>query len=677
MAEEPDDGIDINLIMGNEERALLSELRDSIRMFTESMAGAAGGSAARPGRSASYRPASNSRRNASHGGAAGGWAFSGSKTRPYSSGAGGEPPRSNDSKNASKPLSWSEYRRELYSNEETDFMNLSQVPGSRYTVSDILSQVGTYAKTRGFYIDRAGRPLDLKRGGPDPNVGEPIQDPEELRAALENEDPSVVRNSRFAKIAMAASGAGSISPYVTSGAMAATGGILGLRRMMSPNGMLFAPNKAAQGLGYGPSMNPLSQGAREQWEDVFTGMKDSWMGFNPYFSREDAMALRGNLNTMGYRGNSRDQMYSSATRIMKSTGLSAETTAQMLDRAYKTGTASIKGFEQAMMNLPAAARAARMSTEQMTKSINDMAASLSTSSGLGYGQAQQAYLSMSAAGITPEIQNALMNNEYLTQAGMTSSGMTPGEYYANPYARSAGSLREFESLLRGQGYGSLFDRVSTSNTNFSDRKRARDELRARLATDQELGGLIKQFGLTEDAVMQMALGDGGIGGIRSRESLAGSILTAQEDYSFAFDTVRRTNPELSDREQKEMAERLLAQDNPALSESVLKTTISEQLRATPNVDAKKIEEILKEDDLNKFLTDSYKILSDASASTSNEANERGQYLVGLKPDSISYLELARENAINNDQDPATRNHVGRLPGRQVGRSFRKQLPGRS
>lgn len=668
-------GIDIKLIMGPEEIKAIRDLQATMASLASTISGL---------------------------GSTGG---SGSATSP-------RPPRprhtfgARDSASRTTPRmpetidSWSQLRNTIYRSEESDFLNLSQVPGSRFTVSDMLSQVGSIMRPRGFYLNTSGESIHGLKNLPglDPRLknnraissrlGENVTQ-RELRAAMGDQrawqdlvnDPespwgrygytqqalaqSVLKDPKYARLAAGTRGSGSLSPYLAAGAATIGGAIYGTRRIMSPNSFLWGPNNAARSLGYEPSMNPFSSGSREQWGDVWQGMKDSWFGFNPYFSASDAMAVRNNMNTMGYRGSARDQMYGSAVRTMRQTGLSAETTMKMLDRAYKASNTSMIEFEKTLKNFPAAAKGARISTEQLASTIDNLAAGLSTdkNSGFGYTEATKTLTAMAAGGLSPEVANKLLSNEYLLYAGQSQSGMSFGEYMRDPNARIRGTLGATQRILSNQ-YGDLLTRASASNTDIMSRRDAKKELEARMAEDMRFGGSLQMLdSMSVDEALTLTGAQGGLMGIADRSGLvAKQIGDANDLLSMSLESIQYKHPEWSEDKQRREAERALDSAGPG-SEASVRASIEKSLRAMPGISQSKIDEAMKEDDMQKFLQKATDVVSVTSGDIIEDSNRRLGYLdINLTSETARAIETARQVAIDSGKDPASNAYVGRMPG---------------
>jgi hypothetical protein len=307
---------------------------------------------------------------------------------------------------------------------------------------------------------KAGTPQDRRfkvfvRGDNDEDVrfGSEISDAEAAQQGYKEQDnPSRVREALMARSAIKASGRlggwGTVSKYAGRAAGIGTG--IGLGAMaaqalystaqrVGQSGIVSGYSREGQQLGFAQNRNPFSIGAGEEEsiDSRIQAFTASWGGLNPFLSGEQAAAARNAVHGLGYSGGERDRMVNSVNDLTQYTGLDPNRSAEMLDRAYRGGSASIEGFRRTLEGLPAAAQAARMSVGQLQESLDAAAQRVSQTTGMPYAKAAETLQAQVAGtGMRP----GAFESQTLDWMGAARSGVSIGKYLLHPEIRAAGNI---------------------------------------------------------------------------------------------------------------------------------------------------------------------------------------------------------------------------------------------
>lgn len=222
---------------------------------------------------------------------------------------------------------------------------------------------------------------------------------------------------------------------------------------------LYDPARSAAGLGYGFSMNPLSEGARvSMGRSLQTRLSSLSFGL----SGQQAAAARGAVEGMGLGGPGQEtaynQYYRSMTDVMENTQLDAAVLNPFYEQFMRQGTGSDEVSRLTKMlrdDLPKAAAASRMSLEGMAQMIQRTTQAVAgnpfASAGRTEAEISQTLMTAAQSGGPPGMQGIAggMNSLVVAQ---TASRLGTGYFTA---AQQAGQLQATTTDILRQFLGDM------------------------------------------------------------------------------------------------------------------------------------------------------------------------------------------------------------------------------
>lgn len=290
------------------------------------------------------------------------------------------------------------------------------------------------------------------------------------------------------------------------GAMAAQA-LYSTTQKLARSGPVSGWSREGQQLGFARDANPFNIGAGEnealgsRWQ----AFKASWGGLNPFLSDEQATAARNAVHGLGYSGRERDLMVNNVNELTQYSGLDPTRTAEMTDRAYRSGSASLEGFRRTLEGIPAAAKAARMGVAQFQDSLDQAAQQSSAATGVPYAKAADTIMAQQAG---TGMQAGKFESQTLDWMGASRAGVSIGRYLLHPELRAAGNIDAANYYLSQLG---------------GDTKR--------LATDPQFqeqvmgnlsmsGGVLPNTNLTFEDLMKMAADPGQVNRTQAEATLS-------------------------------------------------------------------------------------------------------------------------------------------------------------